>query len=300
MKWFHETKSELRSNRKRLNCCGILVAIVVPWILFIAVFGLMSFSMRYHFPVPCFLLLALLFVITVGGSALLAYVSQMRKIREPDDENEPMWYWFLCVTCLLAIVCGTVAGSINYGSNMRTCYDMENLAMYYDVNPGLYVGQQMVDAGRINFARNTFVDVTKSMGFKDSDMYCVAPIVNQNMTLNTFHDFWVVGINCCSGKQADFHCTGYNNPNYYGGLRLMNDAERPFYRLAVQQAEATYKISTRKPLFFVRSTDTEPYVADLHRLGRNMFAMGIITALVVQCVLVLIGCLAFAKHLDMR
>lgn len=55
--------------------------------------------------------------------------------------------------------------------------------------------------------------------------------------------------------QANFHCDHFNNPHANGGYRLMTDNDRPFYRLAVQQAEATYKIRAVHPLFFEWAID---------------------------------------------
>ena len=37
----------------------------------------------------------------------------------------------------------------------------------------------------------------------------------------------------------------YNNPGAHSGLRLLDDEQRPFYRLAVEQAEAAYSLKAR-------------------------------------------------------
>jgi hypothetical protein len=151
---------------------------------------------------------------------------------------------------------------------------------------GAHGGHQFLDAGMINFIPGSHVDVTKSYGFKNKDTFCVAPIVfdeshlqilaaslgekdvskmkrpqangtvqyggvfyNGSGTEPPHYDFWAVGTNCCSGHGSDFQCGEFNNVRAHSGLRLLNDRDRGYFRLAVQEAEAAHRIKALHPIF---------------------------------------------------
>lgn len=301
--WWRREFSVFRTNRKRLNAVAIMVCIFLPWALFCLVYALSSFTIRYRHETFCWIVIAMLFLVFVGSTGFLALVQgiRRRKLTEEElaSEYEPMWYTFLCATVTLAIVSATILGSTNFDTYMQKYYDIENLATYKDIDPSQFVGQQLVDAGRVIFKEMTYVDTTKSMAFKKTDLYCVAPIVMAKANA-TYTDFWAVGTNCCSGNQADFHCNGYLDLNTRGGIRLMSDNERPFYRLAVQQAEATYKLHTRKPLFFHFGPNPIEWSDDLQKNGHTNCYNSIFAALCVQCFLVAAATLVVAKWLPSR
>jgi len=256
------------------------------------VFSIFSFSLHHTNPAACWGITLVLFLVSAGVFACLIQLARVRSERDEHHAEPPTWYGFLFVTCVLMIFAGIIFGYINFDRRTSNTYTYESLATYRDIDPALFVGQQLVDAGRVTFHDKTHLDITKSMGFKDSDVYCVAPIVSPNTTSKTYYDFWAVGKNCCTGTAADFHCEGYNNPQA-GGLRLMDEAARPFYRLAVQQAEATHKISTHKPLFFVWGQDPIKWTEGLKHDAVSTYMAGIIAALCLQCFLVATATLAF-------
>merc|ERR1719324_2031423 len=201
--------------------------IFLPWFLFSALYAVLSFSFHYQHPTWAW---------------LLAYRTKKR-------DRDPMWYTFATLALLLAVVLAAVFGDMNFWYNMQPFYDIENLNTYPSVNPAREKGQQLMDAGRVYFADGAALDMQKAMGFKNLDLYCVAPIVHGQEQLASY-DFWAVGLNCCSGVSSDFRCGEFNNPHARSGLRLMRDDQRPFFRLAVQQAEAAYNIKATHPLFF--------------------------------------------------
>merc|ERR1719160_616815 len=100
---------------------------------------------------------------------------------------------------------------MNFHSNLEPYYDVTNLNTYPAVDPSRMRGVQLMDAGRIMFTRGSKLDIERSMGFRNKETYCVAPIVSgadpQHMDR---YDFWAVGVGCCSGyspgSKADFSC----------------------------------------------------------------------------------------------
>jgi len=285
----------LQGQRSTLNLHGILLALFAPWLLFLGTYAILAFRIHYGQPQICYLLVGVCFVF---GAALPGFFAAGGMKRKFTDANyQPTWYLFLAVACLAAFIAGAVAGEYNYAHFMQPYYDYLNLAVYTGLDTNQYVGQQLMDAGRVNFEKSTELDLGHSMGFRNTDMYCVAPIITKDSPYMaaTNYDFWAVGKNCCSGTTADFHCQGFSDPDAKGGLRLVNSADRPFYRLAVQQAEATYKFTATHPLFFtwVHNADDEMY--SYAKSGYITFLMWICAYLLFQSFITGAATLAFSK-----
>mmetsp|Transcript_74739 Transcript_74739/g.241660 ORF Transcript_74739/g.241660 Transcript_74739/m.241660 type:complete len:325 (+) Transcript_74739:118-1092(+) len=260
----------VRSQRQRINLVSIFQCFFLPWGLFCLMYADMSFQIHYDRPVLCYCLcgVGLLAVVASGAVAL---VRVLRKL-QPDQPQEPKWYLFLFLTMLIAWILAVVLGDLNFWTNMQPYYNYVNLNSYHSVNPATMRGQQLMDAGRVFFTNTTGLDLRRSMGFRNLDVYCVAPISVQGagtMLPLQSYDFWAVGVNCCSGTGADFHCGEYDNPRAAAAMRLMDDSQRPYFRLAVQQAEAAYHIRARHPIFLHWMQDpvaeVERYPAAAHR-----------------------------------
>jgi hypothetical protein len=281
--------------RRRLNIVAILISLFVPWLTFCSVSFLLSFKLHYKQPVITDVLTLLIFVFVPCLAAYSAIKAMKNKLLEPG--YQPSWYVFIAVTALVAYVLGSVFGNSNFTRNMQPYYNLESLAEYVDIDTNAYLGQQLMDAGRIKFREGTGLRIDRSMGFRNRDEYCVAPIITKATSgveaVST--DFWAVGKNCCSGYSADFHCAGFSDPKATGVIRSMSDADRPFYRLAVQQAEATYKMTAQHPLFFQWVHDADEATDSYKDEGYYKFALGCASHFVLQLFLVGVSALAFAK-----
>uniref|UniRef100_A0A7S0ZYX0 Uncharacterized protein n=1 Tax=Noctiluca scintillans TaxID=2966 RepID=A0A7S0ZYX0_NOCSC len=226
----------------------VLACVVIPWLMFSGVCYVNESSSRYYDGMVyaavdgCFVMVAL-------GFGVIAFQA-MRKRQRGDLSQDPTWLTYICVMSLVGIAGGCICGQMNYVSYWRPYFDNKSLGTYRNVDAGADTGTMVMDAGTIHFTSDTYLDLTKAMGFTDSDTYCVAPITSPSNDGKRY-DFWAVGLNCCtSGSNPNFECGEYNNPAAHSALRVLDDEEREFFRLAEQQAEVTYNIGALQPLFF--------------------------------------------------
>jgi hypothetical protein len=285
-------------RRRRLNIVAIFISLFVPWLLFCFMFWLTSFNLFYRHPAICLMIasLAFVFVMVLGAKAN----ESVKKFRA-DRKHDPTWYVFLVVTSLIAWGLGMYVGYHNFYYRMEAYYGLQNLGSYSSVDPDKQHGQQLMDAGRVVFQNGTRLDLSKAISFRNNDLYCAAPIVGPNSNNHPpdySYDFWAVGINCCCGdtvRQAHFQCGEYANSQASSGLRLMMDEQRPFFRLAVQQAVGAHGLRATHPLFFHWVQDpisaTEAYRWDGHR----HYLMGVYLHFAFQLFLVLVTTAIFSR-----
>lgn len=273
-------------KRRRINLVAICSNIFVPWFAFSAVYAAMSFSLHYTRPTLAWACVLL----GLGVAGLAGLLAQQTR----QQQRDPMWYTFATIALLFAVLSAAIIGDANFWYNMQPFYDIENLNTYPSVNPARERGQQLMDAGRVYFSDGVGLDMRKGMGFQNMDMYCVAPIVSGEEQLASY-DFWAVGVNCCSGVSSDFRCGEFNNPHARSGLRLMRDDQRPFFRLAVQQAEAAYNIKSTHPLFFYWMQDPVAEMNSYRDEGFKFYLLGVFTHFAFNLFCVICAVVAFSK-----
>uniref|UniRef100_A0A7S1QNM6 Uncharacterized protein n=1 Tax=Alexandrium catenella TaxID=2925 RepID=A0A7S1QNM6_ALECA len=279
--------------RKRSSVVAIVTCLFIPLIIFVSVSAVLTFSVHFqNAALSKLVTLALLVVVALFG--YLAFAAFRRKT---EGVSEPAWFAFLFMTSLVAWLAAYFAGSSNFNTNMQPFFEVQELNVYVSVNPSTYTGNQLMDAGRITFTPGSHLDLTRSMGFKNLDVYCVAPVVGggRNATNVSTFDFWAVGLNCCSGHAPDFHCGEYNNVRAVSGLRLMREDQRAFFRLAVEQAEAAYGLQALHPIFMYWMQDPIAEVNAYQDDGYKYFLMGIFGFFAFQTVSVVIAAVVFSK-----
>lgn len=261
--------------------------------MFVYMLRIASFSAHYTSPmffrgsvVFCGLIVSIF-----GARAMVSW-----QLRKHSDNYEPRWYFFIFVSCLIAWLAAIVCGSWNYAANMKPYYAQAELKMYTSVDPQATRGSQIMDAGSIIFTPNARVDIHRSMGFKDDDVYCVAPVVSPtlNATMATY-DFWAVGVNCCSGHAADFACAIFDDVHAHAGLRVLGDDLLPKFRLAVEQAESAYRVKAANPIFVYWAADPLEAAGAYREAALKAFAMAVLTHFALQLFAVVIAATTFLK-----
>jgi len=166
------------------------------------------------------------------------------------NEPDPMWYSYAALLVFISIIAGTIVGYLLYYDYFSPYYQINDLKVVANIDVGKEVGQDHMDAGLFYFAAGNGIDPKKSWHFKNHDVYCVAPLVPKSgVPVTGTYDFWAVGKNCCSTSASDFRCGAFDNVRARNAIRVLDDQARPFYRLAVQQAESVYGILAAHPIF---------------------------------------------------
>jgi hypothetical protein len=287
-----EKKPKIILKRSAMTFTGTMVNLFVPWILFVLVSADMTFSWHYYSTMVSWILagVGLLVALAIGGYAF----NKVGDLFDGKPHQAPIWIVFLAVTSLIAVVSGTWLGDIDYWENMQQFYDIQSLNQYIHVDPVKNHGKQMMDAGFAQFVPDAALDLNFAYKFDDFDEYCVAPIstasaIGSHSKLD-YYDFWVVGLNCCPRnltRYTDFRCGAYNSTTARQGLRLMDQNQRNFYDLAVQQATAAHKIKSNYPIFFFWTEDAHDEFKSYYQFGYRYFILAICCAFAIQLMLLL-------------
>jgi len=252
----------------------VLLSFLLPWTLFLTAFSLATFAVHYDEP-----LTTVLSVLGAFAAGLNVFVANIRdRSKTPEQRFFPT---YIGGASALAVALGWVLGDVTFWSFMHPSYEAERLAKYDNVDPSSTMsrsgqvvptrGRRYQDAGQIYFSHEAIVDTNRSASFKMGDLYCVAPVVNPACSGKCGYDFWAVGKNCCSEGRGDFWCGAYNKPRAKSGIRMLTASTRPFYRLAVLQAEGLHGLTSVHPLFFRWVEDPVEQIAQWKRSGFRRF-----------------------------
>jgi len=175
-----------------------------------------------------------------------------------------LFYWsyklaWTMILCTLGAVAGGYIGWYLWLNNIRTYRTIGGMQSYKNIDPAILPGDQISDAGLVEFSE--LVDVDRSRGgcfMHAGDTYCVAPITHGGKVIDNLgdaprfgsYDYFAVGINCCNCPNQDFQCGDWRNPLASGGVRSTDYVSRPFFRLAVDEWSAQWLKVSAHPIFF--------------------------------------------------
>jgi len=208
-------------------------------------------------------------LILLGGGVLVIVILQhMRQYNKSSTARDTV---IIASWLLAAVVLGTVVGYVSYDCCIGEYWLSQRLEARENVLPSEPAGAY-ANAGEIIFADEARVDASKSVGFKDTETFCVAPIAS-DAPLDTVQ-FWAAGIDCC-GARGSFACDDSWNPKAHAGVvinnisnALMRSDIRGKYLKAIKLAEVTYAIASVKEPILVR------WVANPDQVQLNVWRAG--------------------------
>jgi len=242
-----QSKSHVFFERWRVNgplLMKAMICLIVPPLIFFWTTSFLSFYTHFKYPKRVW---AIAFLAAIP--VILAAFSTLRTKQQGLDIR---WAAGSTMLFLVAFLAGVLLGDMNYLVNLHHFYFVSSLKSYSNIKPADVSGAQLMDAGRVQFAEGTKLMIDMGMSFTMGGTYCVAPlgVSGGGGPALASYDLWAVGKDCCRSDNPTFACGQYQNVKALSGLRQTNEAERLYYALAVQQAEAAYDISARHPIFF--------------------------------------------------
>lgn len=214
------------ANRKRF-----LIAWLVPFFVFVATSLIWTYA---FFSAASFCVLWSL----LGASiSCILIVTPLKPWTRPTG-----------IGCLLAFIFASVVGLYLYDSFAIFPKFYGNTRKYTNVVPAEPAGA-VADAGKIVFTRESYVDVTQSIGYimEDGVTYCAAPIRDGSGIERM--EFWAVGVGCCSAK-GEFYCDAAGDSSAHSGIVVFdnngyfNEARFDYYEKARRKAEAEYSLQS--------------------------------------------------------
>lgn len=268
-----------------------LQGLFLPWLLFTGLFACRSFEFHFLHPTWCLTVECLCLAVVLGVGAV-AWRDRQEK------GKVTCRYVPLFLAMAIAWVLAMVLGHLNFNSYLHPFYELQSLNSYPGVDPSQVKGKQVMDGGIVHFVQGSVLNLKWSMGFKNEDVYCVAPITLAGQPSASF-DYWAVGKNCCTGDKvgvlSDFTCGQYNNKYARSGLRYMEDADRPFLRLAVQQAVAQYGVTAAHPNFYYWVQDPAAELNGYWETGYRNFCLAMYAYFVLNLLCVAATMVGFSR-----
>lgn len=278
-RFYHSTEALPRPGlmkRSSLDLSPLYKAflhLVAPPCIFLCVTALLSFHVHFQLGLGTWLL-----ALVSLWPYQLARKSEARALEFRLDRTWPRLSQLLF---LVAAVAGMLFGGLNYIYYAWPSYSLDGLRTYSDLDATDVSSQRVMDAGRVTFAAHSHLLTDLAMSYTEGETYCVAPITTmQGMAQDTRpgrFELWAAGVGCCSPGQSNFHCGDFDKPNARSGLRVVDETQLRYFKLAVQQAEAAYHLEVGQPMFFTWLEDADRSLGNYFHLSFKMFNLNIMS-----------------------
>lgn len=187
------------------------------------------------------------------------------------------WPFWKCALCLFAAYNGTVLGNFLYYEQFLPYRTLNRLQSYSNVDPSTVQGVRLQDAGVVLFNTTAGVDRSRTGCLKNAGTYCIAPIVIGNQLSDSptdgRHDLFMAGMDCCTCP-GEFRCGAWQMPSeLLGGLRVLEQNDVEFFKLASQNWAATYGKPVQRPIFFTWSADPVSTWKELRARGLRILTL---------------------------
>lgn len=274
---------------------ALYLAFLVPSGIFVGTNWLLHSSLRYaHGELTWFVVCLSALVIVVGG--FVAYSMTARQRSRQGLFKRPSWYLFLLVTASCALILAMILGEEIYSNGMLLFYELSSLDAYDAVDPTEVRPGQMLDAGTVGFTDTSTFVARMTAEFHNGDTYCVAPITavwNNSLVPLALYEFWAVGINCCNASASDFRCYEQDS---HAGLRMLNPALIPSFKLAVREAQVQYQIKSSHPIFVYLVSDPSASINGMQADSSRKFEKEVYVHMVCQFLAVLFVTLRYWRY----
>mmetsp|Transcript_66331 Transcript_66331/g.158695 ORF Transcript_66331/g.158695 Transcript_66331/m.158695 type:complete len:312 (+) Transcript_66331:148-1083(+) len=229
--------SEPPSRPKMFHTMSLSLLILVPWVMFTLNMVLWTFCIH-----NLSLLVYTSIALCIGVCALFSAVRGRRPA---------YFYLMLGMLGFLAIGTGCAVGELNNLTNMTRYWEYEGQRDYTNVDP-TESALTHLDAGTIEFAAGTWLDLEHSVGYHSGSFYCVAPVLGSQRYSVANIQYMAAGVDCC-GQRGSFTCNDSGDHTVVSGLvYLESDPNVAEFRKAAEQAAAVWGMQVSQDALFLQ------------------------------------------------
>mmetsp|Transcript_63455 Transcript_63455/g.147874 ORF Transcript_63455/g.147874 Transcript_63455/m.147874 type:complete len:591 (-) Transcript_63455:94-1866(-) len=228
---FSAIEKEVADTAKKVFSLQDLPVLILPWFLFsmtMLPIAVMDESLLGYLSLLSCVLLSMGFIIFSMGTSWV------------------MLAWI----CLAATTLGEAIGQYDRAGHMylKDIYRNSRASSYHNVLP-TQNPEALKDGIFFTFSDDSLVDFTRSVGYRQDKMWCVAPIVNSDAPRKM--GFFAVGYGCCR-ERGFFDCGDIWNSSKHSALLELDEYNQAMYLAAAKMAAQTYGFELAEEPLFVR------------------------------------------------